>query len=1294
MFKRLVHSLLHLSWFLVFITFMLGILSISLVWLTSSNIDDLRPKILEWVNETTGQPVEVDALEVEWRGIIPHLKLSGIEVFDRNTHHSLTRFDQARLSVDLYHSLAEWKVKVGNLEFSGLTIELVHEKDGKISLRGLSEKASDSDQFSHWLLEQPHLKLTNSNITWHEKKWRSQTPQKITLNEVELDLTNKRIVDQHFLQGSARFAENQSGFKFDLKIKGNPLDSNWNADLNIVTEQVGLTPYLPKDLNEKLYSELQNDHFFINNPTIDSNTTIRWNNSKLTGLDGYFSLRNSGLINSISSGFSITQLTQENWHVSLPQLLIKTQDHRLQPLSAHLQVPMHFSFEKPELDASLSKIDLNDLFKVLPESLIKKVTAFQPEGNLQNIRLHLDQNNSPSSFVFESEFSDLNTLPSGKIPGFKNLAGKVQINSDLASLVLDSQHIQINRLLKTGGLEPSIELDKLNGQLDWQKSDQGWKLTIPQITFVNPDLEFQLTGSIDKQARDSHLVDLQGTFFRGNVEPIIKMIPSNLLHAEVNKWLDRSIISGRLTAGNVIFRGALEEFPFTKNNGLFEVRLTGEEGILDYFEGWPRIEEISAEVVFDSQKMVITSPNAKIYNADLKDTIVEIPNFQTENYRLLIIGNAIGDMKDGLRFIDNSPLKTSVGKQLEHMEINGKLNLDLKLEIPLGGQSTPLVDGAIHLNKNTLSLGALGIKLKALKGDFLFDQNRWYGKRLKALLFDSAIKIFLDIDDRNSKSDVRLSGIADKNYILNRMVQIGMEPKQLKVLDSLTGSTAWQAQLSLPKSIGSPDEETGLLISSDLKGLKIEAPAPLGKTTVEIRPLKINTTLSEKQKHHVGFDYNNMLFGDIDFITQNKTTDLQKLTLNFGSKNSPKKNLKHLVTIGGSIDTLDTAAWVNFFDQISEPRTSYQSPKENFLSINLNIAQLNAFGQKLINNHIVASTTADSWRVAVSSKNTEGIVTIPYQAENNPVKANFERFKIVSSKNDKQNSTLNPELIPELQLTSNSLQYNDLNLGSLQLHIKPEERGINVNKLVLSSPATTISVNGHWKKQNKRQMSEFNIQAKGKKLSPMLNQFGFGESDVDGGKTELIINANWQGSPTEFDLKKVKGHLKIDVEQGRFTEIKNNLGKVFGLVSLQSLKRRLTLDFKDLFKKGFTFDNISGDFEIAQGNARTNNLNMIGPSANIEIVGRIGLATQDYDQLITVTPSVTDSLPVAGAVFGPVGVGVGAAIVLAKKIIPVLPNVIDKVLEQQYTLTGTWDKPLIETAIVKSQRNKSSSLLE
>lgn len=159
----------------------------------------------------------------------------------------------------------------------------------------------------------------------------------------------------------------------------------------------------------------------------------------------------------------------------------------------------------------------------------------------------------------------------------------------------------------------------------------------------------------------------------------------------------------------------------------------------------------------------------------------------------------------------------------------------------------------------------------------------------------------------------------------------------------------------------------------------------------------------------------------------------------------------------------------------------------------------------------------------------------------------------------------------------------------------------------------------------------------------------------------------------------------MDIGKGQLLEVNPGLGgRVFALLNVNALQRRLTLDFSDLFDKGFSFDSIKGDFRLEQGNAYTENFRIKGPAARIDLSGRIGLAAEDLDQRVEVTPKVSSALPVAAAVLGTPAVG--AAVLVAQQL---LGKEVDKATRTNYQVTGPWNDPVI-TRIRKKDKPAES----
>ena len=180
----------------------------------------------------------------------------------------------------------------------------------------------------------------------------------------------------------------------------------------------------------------------------------------------------------------------------------------------------------------------------------------------------------------------------------------------------------------------------------------------------------------------------------------------------------------------------------------------------------------------------------------------------------------------------------------------------------------------------------------------------------------------------------------------------------------------------------------------------------------------------------------------------------------------------------------------------------------------------------------------------------------------------------------------------------------------------------------------------------------------------MLSALGYDKSGVAGGAAGFVVNASWPGPPDEYDLRRISGVMHFRANEGRLMELKPGAtGRVFGLLMLTSLPRRLTLDFSDLFEKGLSYQRMEGSFHLDDGHAFTNNFLLESDTAKIEVAGRTGLVQENYDQVVTVTPKLSSTLPLA-------------AIWLAEKVFD--QSVFDKAFSYQYTVEGPWSDPKVE----------------
>ena len=198
-----------------------------------------------------------------------------------------------------------------------------------------------------------------------------------------------------------------------------------------------------------------------------------------------------------------------------------------------------------------------------------------------------------------------------------------------------------------------------------------------------------------------------------------------------------------------------------------------------------------------------------------------------------------------------------------------------------------------------------------------------------------------------------------------------------------------------------------------------------------------------------------------------------------------------------------------------------------------------------------------------------------------------------------------------------------------------------------------------------------NLQLETRNLHALLKQFGYGEF-VNRGEASLEGLLVWPGYPYEFAPGALSGRFKVQASKGQFAKIEPGAGKLLGLISLQSLPRRVSFDFRDIFSEGFAFDRISGETKLARGILLTQDFEVAGPSAFVSMAGEVSLPMETQNLTMKVVPEVGESVAIAATVLGtPV---LGLTTLLLQKM---LQNPLGKVVSYEYLVTGSWDNPAV-----------------
>ncbi|MFL6592499.1 MAG: YhdP family protein, partial [Luteimonas sp.] len=275
---------------------------------------------------------------------------------------------------------------------------------------------------------------------------------------------------------------------------------------------------------------------------------------------------------------------------------------------------------------------------------------------------------------------------------------------------------------------------------------------------------------------------------------------------------------------------------------------------------------------------------------------------------------------------------------------------------------------------------------------------------------------------------------------------------------------------------------------------------------------------------------------------------------------------------------------------------------------------------------------------------------------------------------------IDPSKVPPLSLDIAELRFGDARLGAASLRTQPVASGMHIDQLQTRSPAQRIDIKGEWLGRGATARTHMATALDSDDFGALLSSFGYG-GQLSGAHGKARLDANWPGSPAAFGLATLNGTLTIAAREGQLVELEPGAGRVLGLLSLAQLPRRLALDFHDFFSKGFAFDRIEGDVRIASGQARSDNLVIDGPAAEIRIRGATNLVAQQFDQTVEVFPKAGNLLTVAGAIAGgPVGAAIGAAANA------VLKKPLGRLAAKTYRVTGPWKDPKVETITHEQSR--------
>jgi uncharacterized protein (TIGR02099 family) len=1227
---------------------------------------ELTPLVAEYrvdvetkATEALGMPLQIGKLEGNWSGFAPILLAHDVTVGEGA---NALRLDQVRAVPDIWESLLARQVRIAHLELNGLKISLKEGDDGKWSLEGLpvqKDQPLDPEQLLNRMQMVQQLSVIDSQVTLQPL---DQPP--LTLTYVGFNL--KTGASRQRLDARMTLPDGQP---VAMSLRTRIQASQWQdgeAEAYLSLPQSDWSKWLPERLTQQWnFSEIKaGGELWINwGKGALQSAAIRLNAPQVKGA---YAERKPIQINNLAlNGYF--QRSTEGVVVTLDSLAMNFGETRWE---SHLQLTQTSATDKVEelWHLQADRVDLTPLTPLLnalgplPEGVATAVEKLKVIGGLRNVLIDLRPNaTDDSKFSFAANLDRVGFDAYHGAPAARNVSGSISGDLGKGELRMDSKDFVLH-------LDPIFakpwQYLQANATLTWKLDKEGFTLIAPYLKVLGE--EGKIAGDFLIRLHFDHTqedyMDLRVGMVEGDGRYTAKYLPS-MLSPALDEWLRTAILKGAVDEGFFQYQGSLNHGA-TDTARSISLFFKVHDAELAFQPGWPHVSKVTGDVFVEDSGVRVLASKGQLLDTQVRDIYVNIPHVPDgKNVHLLLDGGFAGGLGDGLKILQEAPIGTA--ETFAKWEGEGDLQGTLNLDIPLAKGEQPKILVDFKTAKARLKLADPALELTQLKGDFRFDSTKGLsGQNISARAFDKPVtaRIFADGNAGNIKTRVTASG----------QVEVKKLTDWLSVTQPLpvSGVIPYQLQLNLDGA------DSQLMVNSNLKGVKVDLPAPFGMTADDSRDTTFRMTLQGPERRY-WVNYGQL--ANFTFAAPSGSFAEGRGELFLGGGEAVLPGAKGL-RVRGALSELDVGPWQDLVSKYAGQDPG-GSAKQFFSSADLQIGKLSALGTTLDQASVQVNRKPASWALQLDSQQVKGTVGIP-DAKGAPITVNLQYVrlpapdpKVVADENSPDPlATVDPTKIPALDITINQLfQGQDL-VGGWSLRIRPTAKGIALNNLDMGLKGILLQGSGGWEGMPGNSSSWYKGRISGKNLADVLKGWGFAPS-VTSEEFHMDVDGRWPGSPAWLASKRFSGTLDASLTKGQFVEVEGSAQalKVFGLLNFNSIGRRLRLDFSDLFSKGLSYDRVKGLLVGTNGVYVTREpIRMTGPSSNVELDGTLNLVGDQIDAKLLVTLPVTNNLPIAALIVG--APAVGGALFLIDKLIG---DRVSRFASVKYTVKGPWKEPQI-----------------
>ena len=919
-------------------------------------------------------------------------------------------------------------------------------------------------------------------------------------------------------------------------------------------------------------------------------------------------------------------------------------------------------------DAAVKALSMSaDVFGLSADQRVQ-LAAVSPRLRLERVQWQLKPARVRESFTVLADVANLELSLAGVVPGLSGLSGFVQFGFGAGYFDFDATNAQV----QFGSLyDVPWSIAAIQGRLAYRQAEDGFALTsgklVARADGLTAEGKLHMNLTQDRRSRTWGLVLSAKDF---DLSAALPFLP-NTVPETATRWLKENLLAGRSSTTGLFVHGSLDRIS-PKAEKQYGVQIALENGVIQYDPDWPVASATVGRIDVSNKGLFGDQLVTRLYATAASGVSVAMPftdaGLLTE---VVVQGQVQGPVADLIRFFQETPLQGQVKGVADSWTGKGRALGSAKVTVPLDGTiRAPDVSAGLWVDQAEIALNDIGLNLTGLRGQFDYETKT--GLSAKQIQFDvlggsSNASIRSELFGNGGVTLIALKGDVDMAPVTDWL--------DLTLLRLTEGSTGYQGSLSVP--YGGREDQPIFEFASDLRGITIDMPPPIGKIVADARrPLRVTQSF-EATGSELAFELDQSAGGILSLVGD----EIQGGIIEIG-RYEPKAAAFDSIRITGALPYASLEEWDGFLlqlDALSKGDVA-EAFRARLDSVQVQAAEFDLFGYALEDVALGLYPDAGSWRMTLLNSEVDGMVRLNDDPDA-PLEIVLDNLNLISdgALGDPLLGLTSEDLLPA-DVLIRSVYWDGEDYGRWQFTVQPNDEFVRLTNLMAQSKGMLIDVKDglHWYPASDAPYSKFEGLVRVEDMRACLAAWGYA-SGLEGENFGFQTTMEWPGSPLHIDLDRVKGSVNLTGGQGRIVqaEASNGALKLLGIFDFAEIAQRFSFDLSRMLSEGHAFNSVMGSFFLENGLVSIDSpIVVAGAGSQLTLAGEVNLLTETLDNDLIVTLPLNKNLPWYAA-YSAVATGplVGAGVFLAQK---VFKKQIDELTSLKYEVSGTFSEPNVQ----------------